>query len=735
MRCGGWSRRALLILGLAAARAPAQTLMVLHSFAGEPTDGARPYQAELTLVGSTLYGTTNLGGSSGDGTIFKLNTDGSGYTVLHSFAGGPNDGDGPLGDVTVAGSVLYGTTAYGGTNAFGTIFEMNTDGSGYQVLRKFSNADGIEPFGGLTLIGSTLYGMTASGGTAASGFGTVFKINTDGSGYSVMHDFSGSDGRWPQGFLTASGQTLYAMTYEGGSTYNGAAGNQGGGTVFQIGTNGTGFGLLHSFGTGSNDGTLPYGSLVLDRSTLYGMNSGGGASGYWDGGTIFGINTDGSQYTVMHSFLGGPNDGLYPRGTLAQSGSILYGMTSGGGGSTTLNYSGYGTVFQIGTDGTGFKLLYAFSGGTDGGNPLGGLTVGGSVLYGMTANDGNGYGTIFALNMFSNFAWNPAAGGSWTTTANWTPAGPPDWIGNTIDFSQHTLAANAAVTLDGSHTVGNLIFGDRGNAYNWTLAAGSGGTLDLQVSSGTPTITINNQRTTISAALAGNQGLTKAGPGTLVLAASNAYSGATTVGQGKLTVDGALTASAVTVNSGGILSGTGSLTSVTVNAGGTLAPGDVQGVMHLSGGLILAAGADMDYSLDGGSTDDEVSMRSGLLSLNAEQFSNFTFMPLAGFAPGSYTLIDAGSVSGVLGSNLSGTIDGLPATLAVKGNDLVLNVVPEPSTLALLTAGAFGLLGYGWRRRRAARLARPAGQSQPDAPAILSFPSHSCPASAARRAA
>ena len=131
------------------------------------------------------------------------------------------------------------------------------------------------------------------------------------------------------------------------------------------------------------------------------------------------------------------------------------------------------------------------------------------------------------------------------------------------------------------------------------------------------------------------------------------------------------------------MGGTGYLGSVTVNAGGHLAPGNAPGVLHLSGNLVLASSASLDYELDTPARSDMLSMLSGNLTFNGQQFSDFNFTWSANFAPGSYTLIGAGSISG-LGSNLSGTIDGLPASLSLQGNDLlVLNVVPEPSTLAL----------------------------------------------------
>ncbi len=102
------------------------------------------------------------------------------------------------------------------------------------------------------------------------------------------------------------------------------------------------------------------------------------------------------------------------------------------------------------------------------------------------------------------------------------------------------------------------------------------------------------------------------------------------------------------------------------------------------------SGALFNYELDTPTTSDEIFMPSGLLALNGQQFSDFNIAPLAGFGQGTYTLIDAGMISGSLGANASGTIGAYPAMLAVQGTDLVLNVAPEPSNLTMLLAAAVG---------------------------------------------
>jgi MYXO-CTERM domain-containing protein len=353
------------------------TSNLLHSFEGGIADGQLP-GGSLTLSGSILYGMTSAGGASDFGTVFKLNTDGTGFSLLHSF-GGASDGWSPNGSLTLSGSTLYGMTTLGGPGTGGgTLFKVNTDGTGFSVLHFFGGpSNGALPYGSLTLSGSILYGMTAAGG--ASNSGTLFQVNVDGTGFSVLHSFTGgtSDGRIPYGSLTLLGSTLYGMSSAGDA----------GGVLFKVNTDGTSFSSLHSFQGGTSDGALPYGSLTASGSTLYGMTVFGGAS---NGGTLFKVETDGTGFSLLRSFPWDWNDRV-PDGFLTLSGSTLYGMTYRGGASNG------GTLFKIETDGTGFSLLHSFAGGTsDGKFPAASLTLSGSTLYGMTSRGGaSNRGTVF----------------------------------------------------------------------------------------------------------------------------------------------------------------------------------------------------------------------------------------------------------------------------------------------------------------------------------------------------
>jgi uncharacterized repeat protein (TIGR03803 family) len=213
------------------------------------------------------------------GTIFKIKTDGTGFVLLHTFQGGAADGNAPYAGLVLDGSGnLYGTTLLGGTSDIGTVFKLTTSGTGFAVVHSFAGgvSDGQSPRSPLIFDGSgLLYGTTVNGGAAGLGQGTVFRMKTDGTGFVVLHPFAGgaSDGANPisSGLALGAGNVLY------GTTFNGGSGSEG--TVFQVKTDGTAFSLLHSFAGGDSDGAFPYAGVVVDNlGNLYGTTAIGGAA-------------------------------------------------------------------------------------------------------------------------------------------------------------------------------------------------------------------------------------------------------------------------------------------------------------------------------------------------------------------------------------------------------------------------------------------------------------------------
>jgi autotransporter-associated beta strand protein len=219
---------------------------------------------------------------------------------------------------------------------------------------------------------------------------------------------------------------------------------------------------------------------------------------------------------------------------------------------------------------------------------------------------------------------------------------------------------------------------------------------------------------TFSGALSGTGGLNKIGSGILTLNTGNTYTGPTTIGNGTLALSatGKITSSSIIdVQSNGLfdvsvkngsggfglaglqtLEGNGSVVgNIVATSGSHIAPGNSPGVLSLSGNLTLNSGSRLDYDLDSILTSDKIAMTGSTLFLNNQQFSDFSFTTTGNFGLGTYILIDAGGVQGHLGPNTSGMIGGWQASLAVSGNDLVLNVVPEPGTWLLLVTACIAI--------------------------------------------
>jgi uncharacterized repeat protein (TIGR03803 family) len=220
----------------------------LHNFNGA-SDGAVPHA--VLISSGIVYGTAIRGGTNGNGTVFAINTNGTGFTILHTFKAGSgsfpkvtnSDGAFPVAGL-ILGNTLYGTAYSGGTNGNGTVFAINTNGTSFTNLYFFTatsgsnltNSDGANPGPNdiLVLLGNTLYGTAYSGGI--SGNGTVFAVNTNGTGFTTLHSFTveiggtngdasgtNSDGASPYAGLILSGNTLYGTTKSGGSLGFGTA--------------------------------------------------------------------------------------------------------------------------------------------------------------------------------------------------------------------------------------------------------------------------------------------------------------------------------------------------------------------------------------------------------------------------------------------------------------------------------------------------------------------------------
>jgi uncharacterized repeat protein (TIGR03803 family) len=392
---------------------------VLYSFGGP--DGAGALSGVLADKTGSLYGTTVFGGSAGAGTIFRLTRRGSGYreSVLYSFTGGV-DGAKPSGLTAGADGSFYGITIIGGSSNQGTVFKLTRHKFGYResVLYSFRGGnDGTQPVGAPVLgKDGAVYGVTQFGGTG--GWGLVFKLTPSGSGYrkSTLYNFPGAAGGYlPQAGLTIDSHgVLYGTTYYGGdvSGCNGA----GCGLVFKLARQGSGYAesVLKRF-KGNGDGAIPYAAVTVDETSgaIYGTTEYGGGNGLGLG-TVFKLTPSGAGYseTILHRFTG-KADGFVPGAPILLSpDGILYGVVALGGGGC--NGIGCGAIFKLTPSASGysFRVIYDFRRPSNGANPENSTLIidASGALVGTTRSGGSktdcsdggpggvhGCGTVFKL--------------------------------------------------------------------------------------------------------------------------------------------------------------------------------------------------------------------------------------------------------------------------------------------------------------------------------------------------
>ena len=410
---------AVFALTLLAANATAQE-KVLYSFYNSG-GVVLPVAGVISDAAGNLYGTTFYGGAYGDGMVFELSPDATGWkmTVLHSFGNG-TDGFWVTGGLVFdTHGNLFGTTEFGGTGGCttgiggcGTIFELSPNGDGTwteTALYNFQGSDGFEAHAGLIVdAAGNLYGDTANGGAYSQG--VVFELSPAAGGTwteSTLYNFTGgTDGGVPYGNLLLGPKgNLYGMTSAGGTTTTVC--RYGCGTVFELRPTASGNWtekVVHTFGQSSGDGRFPSAGLIFDaKGNLYGSVGEGGGSGRYNRGVVFELSpvAGGSgqwSETILYNFNDVLGDGNNPAGNLLfDSAGNLYGVTLIGG------TSGGGTAFELSPTTTGSwteTILHDFSNqGTDGYNPNAGLifSTSGSI-FGTTGEGGSrAQGTAFEI--------------------------------------------------------------------------------------------------------------------------------------------------------------------------------------------------------------------------------------------------------------------------------------------------------------------------------------------------
>ncbi len=338
---------------------PPPQLVVLHNYFSPSPDGYNPESQLIQASDGNLYGTAIQGGVGdyNSGAIYRLSP-GCVYSLVYSFTG-PTDGSHPASPLVQASDgYLYGLTSSGGANNTGTIYQLNL--STLAVTPVYSFTDGGQPSGGDPIDDGqgNLYGTTSSGGL--NNFGSIWRFNYLTKTFTTLYSFTGSnDGAFPSaGLVLASDGNLYGVATYGGS----ASGENGRGTAFFLATDGTGFTVIHTFHNDStNDGAYPTTDLIEGANgDLYGTTYSGGTATNSDG-VFFSISpaAANSTFTALSDFIY-PGDGIMVdlgRPFLAGDGNFYLAGSEGGA-------NGYGQLMQV-TPAGAVSPLYDFHNSDD----------------------------------------------------------------------------------------------------------------------------------------------------------------------------------------------------------------------------------------------------------------------------------------------------------------------------------------------------------------------------------
>ena len=328
---------------------------VLHHFNPVGYDGAFPYGRLVQASNGLLYGTTASFSRYTNGgalvsyrpeIIYRLNPNGNEFSIVHQFATNGSEGRNPHGLILGQNGMLYGLNGTNGTT--NGLFCVNLDGSGFRAW-------GAPPYSGSRAHMNTLQQGTNGLFCGANSYNTsstktevLFAIGTNAASYTVWHTFAtnGIDGRDPDTqLLRGLNNAFYGVTATGGT--NGA------GTVFTIQGDGSGYTTLYHFKTNNTDGRGPIDSLAQGTDgTLYGVTQRGGAS---DDGTVYALQPDGTSYRQLLQFNSYAAEGQMPAGAPTPDGAgALFGATYRGG------TGNQGTLFKIDTTGTNYSVAAPF---------------------------------------------------------------------------------------------------------------------------------------------------------------------------------------------------------------------------------------------------------------------------------------------------------------------------------------------------------------------------------------